>query len=85
MILDKKGIAQLLNFKNPYRKIEKRTFPFFLFLFLFITNFVLNVSFVLPNRIQEELELGIGFLVLGTLVILTYVLVSLKSPGSLRP
>ena len=54
MIVDKGGIEELLNIKNPFRKIGKRTFPFYFFLSMFLVNFVLNVSFVVTHHITTD-------------------------------
>lgn len=40
----------MLNIKNPFRKIGKRTFPFYFFLIAFFTNYLLNVSFVISTH-----------------------------------
>jgi ankyrin repeat protein len=50
MIIDKAGIEELLNIKNPFRKIGKRTFPFYFFLAAFFINYLLNVSFVISSH-----------------------------------
>lgn len=47
MIIDKRGIEELFNIKTPYRMVGKVTFPFYFLLVLYLTNYILNVSFVL--------------------------------------
>ncbi len=54
MIIDKGGIEELLNVKNPFRKIGKRTFPFYFFLLSFTINYILNVSFVITHQITTD-------------------------------
>jgi hypothetical protein len=43
-----------LNIKNPFRKIGKRTFPFYFFIIAFFLNYALNVSFVLTHHITTS-------------------------------
>lgn len=52
MIIDKAGVEELLNIKSPFRKIGKRTFPFYFFLLAFSINYVLNASFVVSHHIS---------------------------------
>lgn len=75
----------MLNIKNPFRKIGKRTFPFYFFLSMFLVNFVLNVSFVVTHHITTDVYLSIVFLAIGILTIVSFVLVSVRNPGYLKP
>jgi len=54
MIVDKQGLEELFNIKTPYRKIGKVTFPFYFLLTLFLTNYLLNVSFVLFQHFPDN-------------------------------
>lgn len=74
-----------MNIKNPFRKIGKRTFPFYFFLILFMVNFVINVSFVVTHHITIDTALSIAFLGMGLLTMLAFIMVSVSNPGNLKP
>ena len=69
MIIDKQGYEEFLNIKTPYRKVGKRTFPFYFFVFSFLINFFLNISFVVFCHFSENKEIGLSYLALGIVVI----------------
>ncbi len=54
MIIDKKGIDEFFNVKPAFRKTEKYTFPFFFFIAIFMTNFILNVSFIVSQNYKQD-------------------------------
>lgn len=85
MIIDKQGIQELMNIKTPFRKLKKHTLPFFLLLFLFLSNYILNISFVLHDSITYRLDLSICFLAMGLVVLLLFVLCKFSNPGCLKP
>lgn len=84
MIIDKRGLEELFNIKTPYRKIEKLTFPFYFLLILFLTNYLLNVSFVLFQHFPEHGGLAFSYLAIGMLVGLLFVIVAKREPGWIR-
>ena len=47
MIIDKQGLEELMNIKTPFRKLKRRSFPFYMLLVLFALCYVLNISFVI--------------------------------------
>lgn len=85
MIIDSTGISELLNIKSPFRKLSKRTFPFYLFLTIFFSNYLVNVSFVITHHINTQIEISIAYLSLGLLSIFSFILISVTNPGYLRP
>lgn len=85
MIVDKGGLDELLNIKNPFRKIGKRTFPFYFFLVVFFTNYALNVSFIVTHHIASSMFLTLVFLILGFLTLMAFGMVFVKDPGYLKP
>lgn len=74
-----------MNIKTPFRKLNKHTLPFYLFLILYLSNFVLNISFVLYQSVVYRLDLSITFLVLGFIVGVLYLVCKYANPGYLRP
>ena len=74
-----------MNIKTPFRKLQKKTFPFYLLLALFLTNYILNVSFVVKDSLESEKEMAITFLALGGWVFLLYIICVCSNPGYLRP
>lgn len=74
-----------MNIKTPFRKLNKHTLPFYLFLILYLSNFVLNISFVLYQSVVYRLDLSITFLVLGSIVGVLYLICKYTNPGYLRP
>lgn len=85
MIIDKQGIEQLMNIKTPFRKLHKHTLPFYLLLFLFLSNYVLNVSFVLYQSVIYRLDLSIVFLIMGFIVGVLFIICKFSNPGLLKP
>jgi len=81
MIIDKRGIEELFNIKTPYRKIGKVTFPFYFLLILFLTNYILNVSFVLFQHFPQNGDLAFAYLVIGFVVAIFFLVVARKEPG----
>jgi hypothetical protein len=67
--------------KTPYRKIGKVTFPFYFLLTLYLTNYVLNLSFVLFQHFPQKGDLAFVYLVLGLLIGILFVVVTKKQPG----
>lgn len=67
--------------KTPYRKIGKVTFPFYFLLVLYLTNYILNVSFVLFQHFPQKGDLAFVYLVLGFLIGVLFVVVAKKGPG----
>lgn len=74
-----------MNIKTPFRKLHKHTLPFYLLLFLFLSNYVLNVSFVLYQSVVYRLDLSIAFLVLGFIVGVLFIICKFSNPGLLKP
>lgn len=74
MILDEQGIVELFNIKTPFRKMRSRTFPFYFLLVMFLINYVLGISFVLPTHFEEFMTMGIIFLILGFIVAVLFVI-----------
>lgn len=85
MIIDKQGIEELMNIKTPFRKLKRYTFPFYLLLILFLSNYILNISFVISKHITTETWLAITFLILGFIVLLFFIIATLSNPGYLKP
>lgn len=85
MIIDKQGIEELMNIKTPFRKLHKHTLPFYLLLFLFLSNYILNVSFVLHESFKYRLDLSITFLVFGFVICILFSLCKFSNPGHLKP
>lgn len=67
--------------KTPYRKIGKVTFPFYFLLVLYLTNYLLNVSFVLFQHFPAKGDLAFVYLTLGLLIGILFVVVARKEPG----
>lgn len=84
MIIDKQGLEELLNIKTPFRKLQKHSFPFYLLIFLFLSSYILNVSFVLYQSAKYRFDLTITFLALGFLVIIFFLITKYLSPGFLK-
>jgi hypothetical protein len=85
MIIDKQGIEELMNIKTPFRKLSKHTLPFYLLLFLFLSNYVLNISFVLHSSFKYRTDLSITFLVIGFIVAVFFLICKISNPGHLKP
>lgn len=87
MIIDKQGIEELMNIKTPFRKLHKKTLPFYMFLSLFLVNYVLNVSFVVQTTFVKDKNegLAITFLVIGFVTIIFYIISACWNPGFLKP
>lgn len=85
MIIDRQGIEELMNIKTPFRKLRKHTLPFFLLLFLFLSNYILNICFVLHDSIKYRMDLSIAFLSIGLVVGLLFILCKISNPGCLKP
>ena len=85
MIIDKQGIEELMNIKTPFRKLHKHTLPFYLILFLFLSNYILNISFVLHETFKYRLDLSIAFLAMGFIVGLLFLGCKFSNPGYLKP
>lgn len=67
--------------KTPYRKIGKVTFPFYFLLVLYLTNYLLNVSFVLFEHFPEKGDLAFVYLALGLLIGVLFAAVARREPG----
>lgn len=74
-----------MNIKTPFRKLHKHTLPFYLLLFLFVSNYVLNISFVLYSAWEYRLDLSIIFLALGFVVAVLFLVSKISNPGTLKP
>lgn len=74
-----------MNIKTPFRKLRRHTFPFYLLLFLFLSNYILNISFVLQASFTYRLDLSITFLVIGFIVALLFFISKISNPGILKP
>ena len=74
-----------MNIKTPFRKLRRHTFPFYLLLFLFLSNYILNISFVLQESFTYRLDLSITFLVFGFIVALLFFISKISNPGILKP
>ena len=74
-----------MNIKTPFRKLHKHTLPFYLLLFLFLSNYVLNVSFVLYQSVIYRLDLSIVFLIMGFIVGVLFIICKFSNPGLLKP
>lgn len=85
MIIDKQGIEELMNIKTPFRKLHKHTLPFYLLLFLFFSNYILNISFVLHDSFKARQDLSIAFLAIGFIVAVFFLICKLSNPGHLKP
>ena len=81
MIIDKQGIEEFFNIKTPYRKIGKYTLPYYFLVILFLTNFILNVSFVLFQHFPQGGDLAFSYLIIGIIVIILFLIASKKEPG----
>ena len=81
MIVDKKGMEEFFNIKTPYRKIGKFTLPFYFLIILYLTNFILNVSFVLFQHFPKGGDLAFSYLIIGIIVIILFLIASRKQPG----
>jgi hypothetical protein len=81
MIIDKRGLEEFFNIKTPYRRISKYTFPFYFLVVLFLTNYVLNLSFVLFQHFPQGGDLAFAYLVIGVLVIGLFLVASHRQPG----
>jgi hypothetical protein len=46
MITDKVNIFSLLGVKTRFSQSSARSFPFYLFIFLFTTTFIINIAFL---------------------------------------
>jgi hypothetical protein len=53
-------------------------------MFLFFSNYILNVSFVVSHHINTDTLLGIVFLFLGFMVMACYLRCGFSNPGRLR-
>jgi hypothetical protein len=54
MIEDKEGIEEWIGIKTPFHKLRKHTFPFFLLVFLFLSVYLMNVSFLIQDFPQTK-------------------------------
>ena len=81
MILDKQGIEEFFNIKTPYRQIGKYTLPYYFLVILFLTNFVLNLSFVLFQHFPQGGDLAFAYLIIGAVVVVVFLVASHKQPG----
>lgn len=74
-----------MNIKTPFRKLRKHTFPFYLLLFLFLSNYILNVSFVLRTSVTYRIDLSITYLAIGFIVAVLFFASKISNPGILKP
>jgi hypothetical protein len=81
MLIDKRGIKELMNIKMPYRKLSKHTLPFFLLVFLLSTNYLLNISFIIDEASKTEFKLSMAFIALGSLEIVLFIFCKASNPG----
>jgi hypothetical protein len=78
MIIDKQGIEEFFNIKTPYRKIGKYTLPYYFLVILFLTNFILNLSFVLFQHFPQGGDLAFAYLIIGLVVVALFFMASRK-------
>lgn len=78
MILDKRGVEELFNIKTPFRRLPRVTFPFYFLLVMYLTNYILNISFVLFRHFPRHGVLAFVYLMLGLCVGVFFVIVSCK-------
>lgn len=74
-----------MNIKTPFRKLHKHTLPFYLLLFLYLSCYVLNISFVLHRTMGDRLIISIIYLVFGLIVGIFFTICKVSNPGYLKP
>ena len=55
-----------------------------LLLFLFLSNYILNISFIASHHIKNDTGMTVGFLSIGFTVAVLFLVGSLSNPGSLK-
>lgn len=85
MIIDRRGLEEFFNIKTPYRRIGKFTFPFYFLVVLFLSNYLLNVSFVLFQHFPQGGVLAFVYLIIGLAVIALFFVASRSEPGFIEP
>jgi hypothetical protein len=85
MIIDKQGIEELMNIKTPFRKLHKHTLPFYMLLFMYLSSYGFNITFVLHAVLKSRFELAISYLSFGLVVGVFFIVCKTSNPGYLKP
>jgi len=85
MIEDKVGLMEFLNLKPTFNNTQKRTLPYFFFIFLFTTTYLANIIYLIPFiGSQSDILTLIGFAI-GLIILIQYFRLSCSDPGTLLP
>lgn len=84
IIEDRYSLLTLLNFKARYRPQQKRGFPFWFFISMFVLSLAANMVYLVPPEPVLGEILSIANIILGMVILFVLVFLSVSNPGVLR-
>lgn len=84
IIEDRYSLLTLLNFKARYRPQQKRGFPFWFFISMFVLSLTANMVYLVPPEPALGEILSIANIILGVVILFVLVFLSVSNPGVLR-
>jgi hypothetical protein len=81
MIEDKFGCAEFYNLKQPFRKTSRISIPFMVFMFLYLTTFLLNTIFVVRHM---DVIMNVVYIILSIIPMIFVTLSGCTNPGYLQ-
>lgn len=85
MITDKVNIFSVLGLKPRFSKSSAISLPFYLFIFLFSTTFIINIAFLVPFGYTLTSILCLVGEGIGLIVGVEFCLLCCKNPGIVAP
>jgi hypothetical protein len=83
MIMDKMGLLSLLNLQSRFSRSSRRSFPFYCFIFLFLTTYLINIAYLIPFSGQYSSIMAVIGLGIGLVVAVQFILLALSNPGKI--
>lgn len=83
MIIDKMGLLSLLNLQSRFSKSSPRSFPFYFFIFLFLTTYLINVVYLIPFHVKDSNILAVVGMGIGVIVATQFILLYVSNPGKI--
>jgi len=77
------GLLSLLNLQSRFSQSSRRNFPFYFFIFLFMTTYLINIAFLIPFRAKTASILTLVGLGIGFVVAVQFFLLYHSNPGKI--